>query len=161
MRPRVNTEKHYIQFTQATVSAAATSTLTLVEGVAVVDKNNPQEVEEGSIVSAIYCDFWLLSTDTSIGTYQICLEKLPSAVTSMTHAQALVLNAYPNKKNIFNVAQAIMGDVDTNPIPVLKGWFRIPKGKQRIGLGDKIVVNVSAIINGLIHCGFATYKEQK
>ncbi len=161
MRPHVVTQKHYVQFTQATVAALANVTLDLVEGVAVVDKNVPSEVEEGSIVSAVYVDFWLTSSDTSIGTYGINLEKIPSGATSMTFTQQSNLNGYPNKKNIFFFRQAIHGDIDNNPIPVLTGWFKIPKGKQRIGLGDKIVVNISSLVNGLIFCGGSTYKEQK
>ncbi len=161
MRPHVVTEKHYIQLTQTTVATSAINNVILAEGVAVVDKNLPQEVEEGSIVSAVWVDFWLTSSNTSIGTYNVSLEKVPSGGSNMTNAQSANMNAYPNKKNIFFFRQAIHGDIDNNPLPVLSGWFKIPKGKQRIGLGDKIIVNISSIVNGLIFCGNSTYKEQK
>jgi len=40
-----------------------------------------------------------------------------------------------------------------------KGWIKIPKSKQRMGLGDRIVVQTFAQALDMIDCGFETYKE--
>ncbi len=78
----------------------------------------------------------------------------------MTLAQSQNLGAYPNKKNILYTTQGILADAnDGGPtIPLIRGWIKIPKGKQRMGLDDRIVVNITAV-GALRLCGISTFKE--
>ncbi len=71
------------------------------------------------------------------------------------------LMVYPNKKNILFYSQGVIGDLTTQSIPVVRNWFLIPKGKQRMGLGDKIVETLTATAAVIQNCGFSTYKEYK
>jgi len=42
----------------------------------------------------------------------------------------------------------------------MRGWYKIPKTKQRFGLGDRLVLQIASQgTDALDFCGFATYKE--
>ncbi len=126
------------------------------------DINTAIEVEEGSLVKAVFLEVWLSSDDTLVTSFQVALEKVPAAAPAMTFTTGNSLGSYANKKNVLYVTRGLApAETFGNPVPVLRGWFKIPKGKQRMGLGDKIVMNITAISNGINWCGFMTYKEYK
>ncbi len=54
-----------------------------------------------------------------------------------------------------------MGDKFTNSVPLFRGWVKIPKGKQRFGLGDEFIVAFESVGEAAQLCGFSTYKEYK
>ena len=158
MRPIIHSKKHINQFTLTNV-AFGTS---LPANVAVAVENPSgvaEEVEVGSQVKAVYVEFWLIGDDNTVSTHVLTVEKRVAGQDAMTHIQSLTLHTYPNKKNIFYTTQGILGDMNTNPIPVVRQWIKIPKGKQRMGLGDRIVVNFSAITGDHQLCGETIYKE--
>ncbi len=160
MRPVINTEKHYIQISLATVAAGAIFGSSLVNAVAVPTTAAP-EVREGAKVSAIYIEMWIQTDDAALGSSIITVEKRPGGDTTfMTAAESAALNAYTNKKNILFTQMGLTPNNVTYPMATVKGWFKIPKSKQRMGLNDRIIINVHAQSNGLNICGFATYKEQ-
>ena len=106
---------------------------------------------------------WYLGSSAQPVFHVSTVEKLTSGASEMTSVQASLLNEYPNKKNIFQTSQGLIGDANTNPIPVFREWIKIPKGKQRMGLGDKLVLNIAArgeAANDIEVCGFYIYKEQ-
>ncbi len=161
MRPKVHTEKHMIPTSPFNVAAAAIVGHTFVESVAVVDKNANTEVEEGSTISAVYLEFWITADDTNVTNFQCTVEKLPSGRANMLIGESQALNDYTNKKNILWTSQGLLGGNGNNAIPVIRQWVKIPRGKQRMGLGDKLRINFAAGINGLEVCGMTIYKEQK
>ncbi len=121
------------------------------------------DVVEGSKISAIFIEHWVKSF-ASAGTdvkFQFLLEKVPAGATSVTFAQMNNLMPYPNKKNVLFYSQGVIGDLTTQAIPVVRQWFKIPSGKQRMGLADRLVATLSATSAALQNCGFNTYKEQK
>ncbi len=120
------------------------------------------DVREGSGVSAVYIELWINSdSDTVHGSFNVSLEKLPSLLTAMTNAQAFSMNGYVNKKNILYVTQGLSSvQLAANASPIIRQWFKIPKGKQRQGLGDKLVLNIATAVTGLNFCGMLIYKEQ-
>ncbi len=158
MRPRVNTEKHYVQFSLDTTAAGVAEFKEIIDAVAAPSATD--EVRVGAIISAVYVEFWVHSDDAASGTVIITLEKLPGPAASMTAGDAAGLNAYDNKKNIFFTQMGLIGNNVTYPMAVIKGWIKIPKSKQRFGLRDRLHLNIFAQSNGLSSCGFATYKEQ-
>ncbi len=103
---------------------------------------------------------WLTSDDTAAGTAIVTLEKVPAGATAMTAAQSAALNDYPNKKNILHTQMGLLGPNTQYPMAVVKGWFKIPKGKQRFGLKDILSLNIHGQSNGLAGCGFFIFKEQ-
>ncbi len=158
MRPVVNTEKHIVQKSLFTISTGALNSSLIVSGVAV--PTGSQQVREGAIVSAVYCEMWVITDDTSSGTVITTIEKIPAGQAQMNTTQSALLNDYPNKKNILYTQMGLISPNNQYPTNVVKGWIKIPKGKQRFGLGDSFRINIHAQSNGISACGFFIYKEQ-
>lgn len=79
---------------------------------------------------------------------------------AMTFTNSATLDSYSNKKNVLYTTQGLTPDANGNPIPFVRQWFKIPKGKQRFGLTDSLVLNISANVEDVTHCGLMIYKEQ-
>lgn len=158
MKSPIHSVKQYNQYTPTTVALGAISNLTIVEGVNVTAANAVNECPEGALVKQVYLEFWITSDDATQGSVVASLEKIPASATAMTYAQSIALGTYPNKKNVLYTTQGLTPPNVQSGIPFVRGWFKIPKGKQRIGLGDKLVFNISGISNGANFCGFFLYK---
>ncbi len=81
-------------------------------------------------------------------------------MAAMTFTNSATLDSYTNKKNLLYITQGVSPDANGNPVPVLRQWFKIPKGKQRFGLADALILNLSANVEDMTHCGVFIYKEQ-
>ncbi len=160
MRPIITSKKHFVQLSPTTTAGTTTFTLELAEAVQNLGAGTtPDLIAVGATVKAVWLEFWVVSNTNALGSGSIILEKLPSAVTPITFAQSQALFTYPNKNNILYVTQGLTGADDvTSPTPFVRGWFKIPKGKQRMALGDKLVLNFTGIV-GIQFCGMAIYKE--
>ncbi len=158
MRPRVNTDKHMVARSLTLVNELTISPINAA--VAVEDPSTSTQVRIGSVISAIYVEVWILANSQQPGTFNLTVEKISSGQSNMTQVQSTNLHSYPNKKNIFYTTQGLVGDANTNPTPVIRQWIKIPKGKQRMGLGDIIAINVSSQAEDQNHCGYVIYKEQ-
>ncbi len=158
MRPRVNTQKHIIQNSLFAVASGAITNLVLAN--AVVAPTTAGQVREGAIISAIYVEMWLTSDDTAAGTVVVTLEKLPGNSPTMTTANAGALHDYNNKKNIFFTQMGLLPSNVDYPMASIKGWIKIPKGKQRFTTNDALILNIFGQSNGVAGCGFSIFKEQ-
>ena len=157
----INSIKHYVNIENNQIASGAVLATNVVDAVATT--SSAEDVVEGSIVKAIFFERWIKSQaaageDTK---FQYLIEKVPSNQSSVTFAQMNTLDSYPNKKNVLFYSQGVIGDLTTQSIPVVRNWFLIPKGKQRMGFGDKITSTLSATSAVLQNCGFSTYKEYK
>jgi len=164
MRAPINSIKHYVQFENAVVGSAAVRVLEAVEAVSQSAAGAAtDEVLEGSIIKAIYIEVWIKSGATAGNDtkFQLSIEKIPAGGTPLTFSGMNTLMAYLNKKNILYFTQGVIGDLTTQGVPVVRQWFKIPRGKQRFGFGDKFVITISATGFNIDTCGFATYKEYK
>ncbi len=159
MRPIIQSVKHYLQYTLSNEAAGTIGQRTLVDAVNVTAANLAQEVPEGAVVKAVYVELWIASDDAAAGSFEISVERQSGVPGLMTYAESLALNDYTNKKNILYNTMGLIATNVANPTPILRQWFKIPKGKQRFGLGDKLILNISSISNGLNYCGFVTYKH--
>ncbi len=159
MRPVINTEKHIVQQSLASVASGAITNRTIAFGVVTPTSTNT-DVREGSIITAVYVEMWVTSDDTGAGTAIITLEKRGGNMVAMTAGQSAALNTYVNKKNVLHTFMGLVGPNTQYPMAVVKGWFKIPKGKQRFGINDLLVLNMHGQSNGLSFCGFFVYKEQ-
>ncbi len=157
MKPIIHSEKHYIQTSLTTVVAGAVLTKQLVIGSDTPDAIG--EVQTGANVKAVYVELWARANDAVAGSFVFTIEKLPSNLASAGAASMAALDTYPNKKNILYTTQGLSNDKLSDAIFAHKGWIKIPKGKQRIGLFDKIVWTFFS--QALDHnvCGMSTYKE--
>ncbi len=162
MRAPIHSKKHILQMSQFTIAQSAIDTQTIVDSIEAAS-TTPSQVEEGAIVKAVYVEYWLGNASTSVvGSYTTVLIKSPGGNAAMGQANVAALHDYDNKKNILFTSQALVPPTDGGQVMVLRQWVKIPKGKQRMGLGDQIQLvtrnnNATAVdING---CGFALYKE--
>jgi len=163
MRNIVNAIKHYINVENIEVASGTAQVAVIVAAVAQNAVAAVQDVVEGSLVKAVFLEFWVSSraaagTDTK---FQLCVEKVSLNSLGATFAEMNTLHGYVNKKNILFFSQGVIGDLTTQAIPVVRQWFKIPKGKQRFGLGDRLLVTISSTAAILNRCGFSTYKEYK
>ncbi len=155
--------KHYVQFENAVIADAARTTRVIATAVAGEATGSTDQVKEGSIIKAIYLEIWFKGNAVA-GTedkFQFVLEKIPAGGSGVTFTTMNNLQAYNNKKNIFYVSQGVTGDLTTQAIPIVRQWFKIPKGKQRMGLGDLLALSVSTTGATANNCGFSTYKEYR
>ncbi len=157
----INTEKHYTHHAQFNVASGAITSINVSDAVTVALKNLANEVVEGSLIKAVYLEFWLTVNGTGLGSAVMALEKRVAADPAMSFTEIQNLGAYPNKKNVLWTFEGLLPGNGQNPVPILRQWFKIPRGKQRQGLADKIVLNLASIVGGLTACGFTTYKEWK
>ncbi len=160
MRPIIHSTKHYVQISLSTIATSSILTTNVVQGVAVSDKNAVQEVEEGATVKAIYVELWVIGS-VSQQFFTIILGKFPSNAPAPSIADMAALGNWDNKKNILYTTQGLASnDGIAGPIPVIRQWFKIPKGKQRFSIQDTIkLVIASRGSANLDVCGFMTYKE--
>lgn len=158
----INSVKHYVHNTNAVIASGAVRANVIVDATAAPATANAQDVKEGAIIKAVFVEQWIRSNATSGNSVQFILivEKVPSNQASVSAAQTLNLGAYQNKKNVLYVTQGVLGDIATNDaVPLYRNWILIPKGKQRMGLGDRVVVTVSPVGFSVQNCGISTYKE--
>ncbi len=161
MRPVINTEKHIVQQSLGSVAGGAITPFVIALALQTPVAATATNVREGSKISAVYVEMWYNTDDATNGTCITTLEKRSSGLVAMTAAQSASLDSYPNKKNILHTFQGLVpGLTNTYPMATIKGWIKIPKGKQRFGIGDTLVLNIHGQSNGGNFCGFAIYKEQ-
>ncbi len=162
MRAPIHSKKHINQISQSTVAQAAVGNTTLIRAVE-PQSTLPSEVEEGAIVKACYVEFWVSQDSASVvGSYTVALSKDPGGSSGMTAANLAALHDYTNKKNILFTGQGLLTPNDGGQVPVLRGWYKIPKGKQRFGLGDILRVSIrnnNSTAIDINFCGLAIYKE--
>ncbi len=160
MRPVIHSKKHYVQTSLTTIAAAGQLNIVLIDATARQDANLVYEVEEGAIVKAVFVELWVIATSAD-GTQITTLTKFPSGQTAFSTTEMAALGNADNKKNILYVTQGLANnDGVSAAIPILRQWFKIPKSKQRFGLGDTLELQIFAQgASPLDICGMATYKE--
>ncbi len=159
MRPVIHSKKHYVQMSLGNVAVANRTIIDLITVVAnptVVD-----QVEEGASVKAIFIELWLLNESTA-GSEIVTISKQIDGASGPGFSEMVALGTWTGKKNIFFTHQGLSGnDSVGNPSVVLRNWIKIPKSKQRFGLGDALRLTIAnpTVGSELLFCGFATYKE--
>ncbi len=162
MRAIIHSKKHYLQMSQFTIAQAAVDTQVIIIAQEAVS-TTPSAVEVGSSIKAVYVELWLGNASaTVVGSYTTILVKNPGGNAPATSTNLAALHDYDNKKNILFTSQALVPPTDGGQVMVMKGWYKIPKGKQRFGLGDRLDLvtrnnNATSIdVNG---CGLGVFKE--
>ncbi len=160
----INSVKHYVHQTNANLASGVIRNQVLVDAVTVAAAGgNAQDVTEGSLVKAVHLDFWCMNeAATGVNTqFNAILEKVPTGQAGATAGEMVNLGAYENKKNILNSFQGnLAAAVDgAQSLPYMQGWFKIPKGKQRFGVGDSLVLSLLTSGATVAICGLCTYKE--
>jgi len=159
LRPPIHSQKHYVQISRSTVLTAAVNNEDIIT-VSPITSIAVDEVLEGAIVKAVYIELWLLDSSSDASNIVI-LGKNVASSAGPSFTQMNALGQYDEKKNILFTHQGLSAnDGNSNPIPVMRGWYKIPKSKQRFGVGDSLRLSIANNgANNLFYCGFATYKE--
>ncbi len=159
MQAPITSRKHIVQHSLGSVTAGNVATADFILAVKPADANLPTEVVAGAVVKAVYIEYWVASDDATQSTFIFTIEKKSSTQTDITAAQMASLDGYGNKKNILFTSMGLTSQKIGTPTPVLRQWIKIPKGKQRFGLEDELVVNLMGQSDGVTFCGFALFKE--
>ncbi len=158
MRAIIHSKKHITQKSLFTVLTGATSNFLIVDSVE--EPTTPDHIDEGTLVKAVFVELWAIGSSSN-QFFTGILVKLPSGLGTPTTTNMSLLNDWEGKKNILYTTQGLASnDGIAMPLPIVKQWFKIPKGKQRFGLGDRLVFALkSGGDASIIACGFATFKE--
>ncbi len=159
MRAPIHSNKHYVQTSLSTILAGAVDVITIANAVVPADVNTVSEVVEGALVKAVFIEEWLRAGDAAAGSFITIVEKVEGGQGNPSAAEMAALGSYSNKKNILYTSMGTLNDQDSLATPVLRQWLKIPKGKQRMGLGDRLRLVTFAQSLDIIRCGFMTYKE--
>ncbi len=147
---------------QGTIAQAALLTVNVVEGIEGA-MAQPEHVREGASVKAVFVELWLQNDSASVvGSFNGIVFKNPGGANNPSAADMAALHDWDNKKNILFTSQGLTPQTDSGVFPFCKQWIKIPKGKQRIGLGDKIQIvvrNSNATAIDVAFCGFCVYKD--
>ncbi len=162
MRAPIHSKKHIVQISQSTVAQGAVVNELLINATE-APSTTPSGIEEGAIVKACYVEFWVSQDSAStVGSYTAILVKNPGGNANPVTGDLAALHDYDNKKNILFTAQGLLTPNDGGQIPIVRGWYKIPKGKQRFGLLDRLqfsVRNNNATAIDINFCGLAVFKE--
>ncbi len=160
MRPMIHSVKHYRQIPISQIVTGVLESTIIIAAVESTVANTNQEVPEGSSIKAVYFEMWVQNEGT-LGEFILTVTKVPEAGSGPTFAEHAALFTYTNKKNILYTTQGLTpNDGVSGPVPILRQWIKIPKSKQRFGLGDRLILSISNVsANDLVRCGFTTYKE--
>ena len=153
--------KHIVQVPIATVTMGNIANLNIADAKGVADGFTANEVTQGSVIKAVFVEIWILASSMNEGSFTVTLEKIGQGANDMTAVQGADLYNYTNKKNVLYTSQGLIGDQNTNAVPVIRQWIKIPKGKQRFGRNDRLEFNLLANVEGLEFCGLFIYKEYK
>jgi len=160
VRPVVHSRKHYVQQSLRTIDASTKEDTTIITAVESTLANVANEVREGAIVKAVYIELWMRTQSTSPGSYILVLSKSSGGAGLFSTAEMAALWSAENKKNILFTSQGLLNDQDADAMTPMRGWYKIPRSKQRFGLGDKLFLQIFA--QGALDitaCGFELFKE--
>ncbi len=160
MKAPIHSVKHYHQMTLSNVSTLTEVDSIMVHAIGTGVAASPNEVVEGAIVKAVYLEMWVIGSSSN-QFFTMIVHKTPNDGDPATFTEMTSLGTYINKKNILFTSQGLASnDGIAQPVAVHRSWIRIPKGKQRFGLGDKLLFQIASRGSATItFCGFATYKE--
>ncbi len=159
VRPTINSEKHIVPEVFNAVGEGTIRNTLLVHAQDVSAMTGAvQDVTTGTIIKAVWIELWMIASAQNLGSITVSVEKQVGESVAMTFAQSAQMNDYSNKKNIFYITQGIIPEQNGNPIPFIRQWIKIPKGKQRFGLNDKLRVNVAANVEAVSMCGMYIFK---
>ncbi len=155
-------KKHIIPQGVQSITAGAILNLDIVTAVDAPANTDFDEVAIGSLVKAVYIEMWVRGDDETAppANAQLSFEKLVGSSGEMIFGDASTLNVYDNKSNVFYVTQGLVSAGTANSaIPFMRGWFKVPKGFQRMAIGDRLRLNIVALNHDLEICGIFIYKE--
>ncbi len=162
MKAPIHSRKHYVQLSQSQIAQSAVLVTTISQAIEGAS-STPTQVNEGAIVKAIWVEMWLVQDSASVlGSFTAGIYKNPGGTSTISAGNAAALHDWTNKKNLLYTTQALSPISDSALMLLYKGWIKVPKGKQRQGLGDRFqffVRNNNATAIDMEVCGLFVFKE--
>ncbi len=160
MKPMIHSVKHFLGKTLTTITTGTTDVTTVITAVNNTAANVGSEVTEGNSVKAVYFEIWAIGSSSN-QFFTSIIYKNQGGGAAATHTELADLFTYDNKKNVLWTSQGLASnDGIAGPYPMIKQWVKIPKSKQRFGLGDKLQLAISSRGDAsIIVCGITIYKE--
>ncbi len=155
--------KHMVQRPNTGIVANTIANIVIAEAQNAPAAAATPDVLQGSVIKAVFVEMWLLPQG-NIGSntqFVLVVEKRSGNSPVMTGTNILNLQAYDNKKNILFTSQGVIGDSSTNAVPIIRNWIKIPRGKQRMGQGDTLMMNIISVAEISKTCGLFIYKEYR
>ncbi len=154
----IHTRKHMVDLAPASVAAGAVVNSSVAIAVDAPVNTSAWEVEVGSVIKAIYLEVWMSGVTANLGG-SVCIYKRPAGAGAITAAEmTATMNTFDNKANIFEFHKGLM-PTGGNLVPMFRHWVKIPKGKQRMALGDIISVAFTGVGTTVNFCGLFIFKE--
>ncbi len=157
--------KHFVPRTSVAIAGGTVLSHVIVDTVAQASVTAVEDVVEGSLVKAVFCEYWIMNEAATgnQGQFTVTIEKISSGGATPTVTNMANLGSYPNKKNVLYTSQGILGEINDGQgaIPIIRTWVPIPKGKQRFSLGDRFIITLSSVSGSYRVCGMFIYKEYK
>lgn len=149
--------KHYVHTVATGVASGGLLSVTIVSAIARGQAiANSFEVQEGAVIKAVFCEYWIKADNPNF-TVAAAIVKRPANVAGPTAANLATMGGYANKKNVLEFHQGLAPSGD-QVMALYRHWIKIPKGKQRFGLLDKLVVTLTFTGSAGDVCGFSTFK---
>jgi len=160
MKSPINSTKHIVQTTLQTVTVSTVLSVPLIEAKALsLVGTGAEEVRTGAVVKAVYVELWLRGQDTSAGSFVCIIQKCSADSNGATAGEMANLMDYNEKNNILFTSQGLVNVSVNTATPIYRGWLKLPKGKQRFGLGESLRWTVLAQTLDVNLCGVTIYKE--
>ncbi len=157
MKAPIQSVKHYVQMSLTTV-AAGTAVVTSIAEAAEAVGGNANSVRIGAVVKAIYIELWTVGQSNE-GAVQVVFGKARAGSGGPSFAEIANLHDYNEKNTVFFFSQGLSNEGNSLANPTMRGWYKIPKGMQRLANGEKWYIAVAALALGQNFCGMVTYKE--
>ncbi len=163
MQAPINTVKHYVGQPKVNIALGTSLTLEIADVVAAPVDTNREKVSEGALIKSVHFEYWIVGNGAAglVTQFVFTIEKSPSGVADPAFSDMLNLGGYKNKKNILYTTQGIINSSQdgANATPIIRDWILIPKGKQRMGQADRLLVTFATVDSAMVICGISTYKE--
>ncbi len=158
MRP-VKSLKHIVDI-QGALGVATKQDEDLVRASdAPVFSTNPQDVETGATVNAIFLNVQVSATSTAaLANVYMYVMKNPG--NNITEVNANVVGTSDIRKHVIH-QEMIMTEKNTTAIPrtLFKGVIKLPRGMRRFGIEDRLVLSLFAPGTTYEYCVQCIYKE--
>ncbi len=158
---KINTLKHVVDLQGGLIVNTQAEEILVDATDAPVAATNPQEIENTSSINAVFLNVQVAATSTAaLANVYMYVAKNPGNNLTMPNANAV--GKSDNRRHVLH-QEMIMTEKNTTAIPrtLFKGVIKIPRGKQRFGVDDRLSIFLLSPGTTYDYCIQCIYKEIK
>ncbi len=164
LRP-IHSIKHVVDLQGGNIGDTP-STVNLVATVDAPVVTNPTEVETGSRVNSLFLNVQVLSTAQTVlnNLYFMIYKNAGNNIPLSNIPEANKVGSSDFKTKVFHQEMSMLSDAaDSIPITMFKGVLKIPRHMQRMGINDRIDLQIftETVSNTQDFCIQSIYKEYR